>query len=291
MKSPGVLLFLAAAVWGLYWLPLREIESLGLSGSWSVAFFNACPLLVMTPYLLWHRKSQFQHMRAVLIIAALTGTGLALYASGLVISTVIRSTLLFYLTPIWSTIIGVVWLSETLHRGRIIAIILGLLGLWLLLAGNDAESSPLNIGDLFALLSGVFWGFGAACMKKWPSAPTATTTTLQFLVTTSVCILIATLFFNQPIPPISVFQAAFPIAFVASTLVILPTVFVIFWASKQLFPGRVGILMLSEALVAIFSASLLLPEETMTFWQWVGGTIIITACLVEVRGGRKISYQ
>ena len=285
MKSPSTLLFLAAAVWGLYWLPLRQIEALGLSGTWSVAFFNACPLIVMIPYLVWSRKTQIRNMRAVIWIAVLTGTGLAFYASGLVISTVIRTTLLFYLTPIWSTIIGVIWLSETLHRGRVIAIVLGLVGLWLLLAGNGAETLPLNIGDLFALMSGVFWGFGAACIKKWPEAPTATTTTLQFVVTLSVCILIATLVFNEPLPALGVFRAAFPTAFIASTLVILPSVFVIFWASKRLFPGRVGILMLSEALVAILSASLLLPEETMTLWQWVGGGIIITACMTEIIAG------
>ncbi|MBV1863008.1 MAG: DMT family transporter [Rhodobacteraceae bacterium] len=285
MRSPSILLFFAAAVWGLYWLPVRQIEALGLSGTWSVAFFNACPLIVMIPYLVWNRKTQIRHMRAVIWIAALTGTGLAFYASGLVISTVIRTTLLFYLTPIWSTIIGVIWLSETLHRGRVIAIVLGLVGLWLLLAGNGTETVPLNIGDLFALMSGVFWGFGAACIKKWPEAPTATTTTLQFVVTLSVCILIATLVFNEPLPALGVFRAAFPIAFIASTLAILPSVFVIFWASKRLFPGRVGILMLSEALVAILSASLLLPEETMTLWQWVGGGIIITACLTEIIAG------
>jgi len=287
LKSPSTILFAAAAIWGLYWLPLRAIGDIGLSQTWSVAFFNACPLLVMIPYLLWQRKSQIHNMRAVFWIALFTGTGLALYASGLVLSTVIRTTLLFYLTPIWSTIIGVIWLSETLHKGRIIAIILGLFGLSLLLSNNGAETLPLNIGDLFALMSGVFWGLGAACLKKWPEAPTATTTTVQFMVTTSVCILIAAVLFMEPLPPIEVFQAAFPIAFAASTLVILPSVFAIFWASKQLFPGRVGILMLSEALIAILSASLLLPEETMTLWQWVGGGIIITACFVEIIAGER----
>lgn len=285
LKSPSALLVIAAAIWGLYWIPLRAIGDIGLSQTWSVAFFNACPLIVMIPYLLWKRANLINNMHAVFWIAFFTGTGLAFYASGLVLSTVIRTTLLFYLTPIWSTIIGVIWLSETLYKGRIIAIILGLFGLGLLLSNNDAETLPLNIGDLFALLSGIFWGIGAACIKKWPKAPTATTTAVQFMVTTTVCILIAAVLFNEPLPPLTVFQAAFPIAFAASTLVILPSVFVIFWASKHLFPGRVGILMLSEALVAIISASLLLPEETMTLWQWIGGGIIITACFVEIIAG------
>lgn len=281
-KSPSIFLFLAAALWGFYWLPLREIEQAGLSTTWSVAFFNFCPLIVLIPYVILNRKTQLQHLRVVFLIALLTGIGLSFYATGLVVSTVIRATLLFYLTPVWSTIIGVIWLSERLSVGRGLAIAFGLGGLWLLLSGNDGTSLPLNIGDLFALLSGVFWGFGAACMKKWPQFPTAVTATFQFLVTLVVCSFMGLFVFGESLPPSTAFVDAFPIAFLASTFVLLPSLFVIFWASKRLFPGRVGILMMSEALVAILSASLLLPEETMTFWQWVGGAIIITACFVEV---------
>jgi drug/metabolite transporter (DMT)-like permease len=287
MKSPSVVLFVAAALWGLYWVPLREIESLGLTTTWSVAFFNACPLIVLIPYVIWHRKAQFQHLRAVAIIALFTGVGLSFYASGLVFSSVIRVTLLFYLTPIWSTVIGVVWLSEELRPGRIAAIVLGLGGLWLLLAATDGTANPLNVGDLMALLSGVFWGFGAAGMKKWPQTATAITATGQFVVTFLFCAFLARFVFGDDLPDMAVFVAAFPIAFLASVLVLLPSLFAIFWASRLVFPGRVGILMMSEALVAIISASLLLPEETMTLWQWVGGVIIVTACLVEVAAGDK----
>jgi len=287
MKSPSAILFLAASLWGLYWVPLREIESLGLTTTWSVAFFNAGPLAVLIPYVLWRRATQFKHLRAVAIIGLFTGLGLSFYASGLVFSSVIRVTLLFYLTPIWSTIIGVVWLSEKLRPGRIVAIVLGLGGLWLLLAANDDAVQPLNVGDLMALLSGVFWGFGAAGMKKWPEAPTAMTAIGQFVTTTVFCSFLALAVFGDTLPEGSVFLAALPVAFIASVFVLLPSLFAIFWASRLVFPGRVGILMMSEAIVAIISASLLLPEESMTLWQWVGGAVILTACLVEVLAGDK----
>lgn len=285
MKSPSAVLFLAASLWGLYWVPLREIESLGLTTTWSVAFFNAGPLALLIPYVIWRRATQFKHLRAVAIIGLFTGLGLSFYASGLVFSSVIRVTLLFYLTPVWSTIIGVVWLSEKLRPGRVLAIVLGLGGLWLLLAANDDAVQPLNVGDLMALLSGVFWGFGAAGMKKWPEAPTAMTAIGQFVTTTVFCAFLALAAFGDTLPDGSVFLAAFPVAFLASVLVLLPSLFAIFWASRLVYPGRVGILMMSEAIIAIISASLLLPEESMTFWQWVGGAVILAACLVEVFAG------
>jgi drug/metabolite transporter (DMT)-like permease len=287
MKSPSAVLFVAAAIWGLYWLPLREIEAIGLTGAWSVAFFNTLPLIVLIPFVIRDQKAQFRHLRAVAMIGLMTGIGLSLYASGLVYSSVIRVTLLFYLTPVWSTIIGVVWLGEELRPGRIAAIVLGLVGLWLLLMGTDATTQPLNIGDLMALLSGVFWGFGAAGIKKWPEAPTAITAMGQFMVTSLFCALLALVVFGDDLPDSRVFLAALPVAFFASVLVLLPSVFAIFWASRLLFPGRVGILMMSEALVAIFSASLLLPEEIMTYRQWIGGAVILAACLVEVAMGDR----
>ncbi len=41
--------------------------------------------------------------------------------------------------------------------------------------------------------------------------------------------------------------------------------------SQILYPGRVDVLMMSEVLVAIFSASLLLPEESMNIFSMVWG--------------------
>lgn len=281
-RLASLLLFVAAAFWGLYWIPVREIEAAGISPAWSVAFFNACPLVVLIPIVLWDRKRQFQHLGQVLFIATLMGVGLGLYATGLIVSSVVRVTMLFYLTPIWSTIIGVLWLSERLSSARVVAIILGLGGLWLLLSGGSGEHNPLNYGDYFALIAGVLWGFGAAAMKRWPEAPTTITATAQFIIVAIFCIFFGTVFFHDQIPSASAIATAFPVAFFASTLVLLPTIFVIFVTTKLLFPGRVGILMMSEALVAIISASILLPEETMSSWQWVGGSIILAACLIDV---------
>ena len=52
--------------------------------------------------------------------------------------------------------------------------------------------------------------------------------------------------------------------------------------SQLLFPGRVGILMMSEVIVAILSARILIPEESMAFLQWVGAGAILFAGVIEV---------
>jgi len=281
-RVASLALFTAAAFWGLYWWPVRQIEAVGLSPSFSVAVFNAAPLVILLPLVIWHRKTQFRHFRQTLLIGCLMGVGLGLYATGLTVSSVIRVTMLFYLTPVWSTIIGVFWLHEPLTRLRIFAIVLGFSGLWLMLASGDDFSQPLNYGDFFALAAGVFWGFGAASIKRWPQTPTTMTTLIQFVYVILFCGLVGGVIFGDPLPSGPALREALPIAVLTSVLILLPTAFVMFVAAKQLFPGRVGILMMSEVLVAILSASILLPDETLSIWQWVGCAIILGACLVEV---------
>ena len=45
----SIALTISAAFWGLFWIPLRQIESSGISASWTVIIFNAFPLIVLVP--------------------------------------------------------------------------------------------------------------------------------------------------------------------------------------------------------------------------------------------------
>jgi uncharacterized membrane protein (DUF2068 family) len=44
---------------------------------------------------------------------------------------------------------------------------------------------------------------------------------------------------------------------------------------------------MSEALVAIVSAAIFLPEEVMNTTQWIGATAIVGAALTEVRASQS----
>ncbi|MDE0306305.1 MAG: DMT family transporter [Albidovulum sp.] len=278
----SVIVAIAAGVWGLYWLPLRAVESHGVANAWSVALFSACPIAVLIPYFLFFGRNQFRRLREIALIGIFTGTGISFYAIGLVESGVVRATMLFYLTPVWSTLIGYFWLSERFNPGRIAAIVFGLAGLYLLLSERDTELAPLNVGDLFALFSGAAWGLGAACLKKWPEIPVPATACVQFAAAALVSALAAAVIFSDPFPSAQAIILAIPVAFIPAALILLPSVLIIFRVSKLLFPGRVGILMMSEVLVVIFSAWILIPEEKLTAWQWVGACLIISSGLVDV---------
>ena len=68
--------------------------------------------------------------------------------------------------------------------------------------------------------------------------------------------------------------AVLPVAFLASMVVFLPSVLLIFRIMQYVLPGLVGILMLSEVLVAALSSWLFL-EEALTLSQWAGVLAIL----------------
>ena len=69
-----LIVFLSSAIWGVFWVPMRDAESFGISG--------------------------------------LMGNGFVLYGLGLVVASVTKTTVLFYLTPVWATLFAYVALSE-----------------------------------------------------------------------------------------------------------------------------------------------------------------------------------
>jgi drug/metabolite transporter (DMT)-like permease len=284
-KTLGIFLALSAGVWGLYWLPLRSIEELGVSASWSVVLFNACPLVVLVPLLLFNYQQLKGLVGPTILAGLMIGIAFNLYANGLLETTVARATLLYYLTPIWSTLLGVVWLSEPLTKARIIAIGVALIGLFLLLSNANSSNQALNIGDLYSFMSGIFWAIGVSVLNRWATIPILPLLACTFLATTLFSALTAGLLPANPVPDLQAVKMALPAAAFWAIFIFVPSFFIIFRISQLLFPGRVGILTMTEAIVAIVSAAILIPEESMLLLQWLGAGAIIMAGLIEVLFG------
>lgn len=290
-KTLSLALTVSAAFWGLYWLPLRTIEATGMAGSWSVVFFNACPLLVLIPLLVFKVRSLRTVFWPTTLAGLMIGMAFTLYATGLVETTIVRATLLYYLTPVWSTIIGVVWLAERLTKARIIAIFVAFIGMFLLLADVESQQYALNFGDVCSFLSGIFWAIGVATLNRWSNIPIIPVAAFIFISTTIISAIFAWYFHLDPLPDLLQIKTAFPTAAFWSICIMLPCFCIIFRVSQQLFPGRVGILGMSEVVVAILSAAILVPEETMAMIQWVGAAAILLAGLIEVLFGYSKSEK
>ena len=282
-KILSLIIVVSSCAWGLYWLPLRSIEQSGIVGSWSIVLVNACPLIILVPLIFFNFDKFKKYPKPILFAGIMIGAAFTFYANGLVQTSVIRATLLFYLSPIWSTIIGIIWLNERLTIARVISIIVALIGLILLLYDfRNQETAMLNFGDFSSILSGLFWALGASILKKWSKLPIIPLTAIVYFSTTSLSILLAIIVYKAPIPSLALIGQNFSTAFIWSVIVLLPSFCIIFRISQILFPGRVGILMMSEVAVAVISAKILLPEEQMVILQWIGASAILLAGVVEI---------
>lgn len=294
----SVLLTLAASVWGIYWLVLYELEAMGLGSAWAVVLLNVVPLPFALALAGYFRRELRGFGKASLIVGLCFGLGFAFYAVGLVFSSVIRVVLLFYLMPIWGTLLGIAWLGEHVSMQRWIAVVLGIVGLSLMLAPAGGTSAPLNIGDAVALLAGLLWAVGSAYTKRFPEVPLHGTMSVQFFSATIVALLVALGYdaltgsapglAAMPVPALEIWLRSLPLALAYAVLLILPSMYICVWCARRLAPGRVGLLMMSEVVVAVLSAAWLLPEEQLGLTEWVGAGAIALAAVIETTspGGR-----
>ena len=143
-------------MWGVYWMPLLYLESLGLIGaSAGTALYVSC-LIALIPVMIRYRLLFLKQWRVLLLSGVLTGCAFSLYTTSLAYTDVIRSILLFYLTPVWGTLIGIFVLKEKLTLTHLGVIICAFLGLYAILGSGGGLPIPRNLGDILALFSGIF---------------------------------------------------------------------------------------------------------------------------------------
>jgi drug/metabolite transporter (DMT)-like permease len=279
-----LIIFLASSFWGVLWVPMRHIEAMGLSGLWVVVLFHFLPALAMLPLIVRTAPSSRRDWGRAAVAGALMGAGFALYALGLVVASVTKTVILFYMTPIWSTVIAYFVLRERAGWGRWLAIAAALVGC-ALVTGVNRDELRFDPADLLGLLSGLFWALGSVMIRRYDGLNFVHVSFLQYL-TGGIMALLAALYLGDPLPQLNAFLQAIPPAFLASVVVFLPSVLLIFRIMQYVSPGLVGILMLSEALVAAVSAAFWLGE-TLSSTQWIGvGAILTTGVFIGFYEGK-----
>ncbi len=276
-------------LWGTMWIPLRYLESsAGLEGIWPTVLLNVTGGLVfLVPMLIRHRP--VPEPGRLILIGILFGVGLFGYGGALVLTSVIKATLLFYLTPVWGTVIGCVFLNEKLTIRRLLAVAGGLAGLFIIL-GGDADTLPLpsNAGDWLALASGICWSVG--CFYAFTSSIRRGTVELAV----SMCggsIVVAAAFvlaFGAGVagtpPTAGDIATVLPVAAAIVAVHFIPLTVLTMWGTPRLPPARVGILLMLEVVIAV-SLAALLTDDPFGLREILGAALVLSAGVVEVSGG------
>src|SRR4051794_33069509 len=153
-------------VWGLFWIPLRTLDALGVRGLWATLIFYAVPAVLTLPVMLWRWRDTLAGGIGLQATGLVSAFGLLLYSVSVLYTDVVKAMLLFYLTPIWSTLLARAVLGEPITAVRWLAMAMGIGGTLIIFNIDLGIPMPRNVGDWLALASGVMWAITAVRLRR-----------------------------------------------------------------------------------------------------------------------------
>jgi drug/metabolite transporter (DMT)-like permease len=244
-------------LWGLWWLPLRALAEAGLGGVAVNAALYGIACLALLPWF-WRRRRRLIAGGLLLLGAGgLFGAALVSWNLALILGEVVRVTLLFYLAPVWATLLALAVLREPVGRLRVVSVILGLAGAIVLLGFAGGLPLPRSLGDWLGLAAGLLFALSVTLVRKGATIEGLEQTLVSFAVAALLSLLLLPL---APAPAAPLAPEVLGWAALAALAWLLPTTWALLWGARFLEPGRVSLLLLLEVAVAATSAAILAGE-------------------------------
>ena len=267
-------------VWGLFWIPLRALEEAGINGLWVTFVYFLVPTIFLIPVGIWRLKYLKLGGFNLQLTGMLSGGALMLYATSIVYTDVVRAMLLFYLTPVWGTILGRLFLNENITPIRIFSMIIAIIGMLTIFGLGVKFPIPQNVGDWMGVASGLMWAVASLRIRLNQNASAIDMTLGFFFWATIFAIIIALTIAPNFVPTLSQVLPALPILLVFVILLILPGTLASLWGPKFLNPGLVGLLFMTEIVVGSISVALL-AGEPFGYREVIGIILISSASMIE----------
>ncbi len=280
-----IVVIIAAGFWGLFWIPLRALGDHGISAAWGTVIFYLTPFVLMLPMAFLRRKKFRQGGWTLLATGFFFGVAMTLYASAYFHTDVVRVLLLYYLLPVWGTLLGRVMLGEAITRLRIVAIILGFSGVLVIFGIGEGIPWPSNPGDWMALIAGMLWAMGSV-FAKGDETNEAFEVTLCFFGWSAVggaALLMFPQLGSFEAPSAETIAGILPWMVPVAIFLVFPVSITIVWGSGILSPGHIAILFMSEISVGVIAA-VILTDEPFGLREMLGVLLITAAGLCEATG-------
>ena len=270
----------AGAVWGLFWIPLRALEKAGINALWITVVYFLIPTICLVPLILLRWSHVKNGGFSLQVTCILSGGSLLLYSTSIVYTEVVRAMLLFYLTPIWATLLARVFLGETITPSRLIAMVLAMIGMLTIFGLGVRFPIPENVGDWLGIAAGFFWAVAMVRIKISQSHSAVEMTTGFFYWSLFFAVSAAFLLAPTNIPKIEQALPALPLLIIFMVLLVLPGTYASLWGPKHLSPVIVGLLFMTEIVVGAISVAIL-AGEPFGIREITGILFIASASLLE----------
>jgi drug/metabolite transporter (DMT)-like permease len=264
------------------WIPLRQLDRAGLGGAWATTGGFTLPLLFLLPFGLRRWRRLMAGGTPLAAAGLLMAVGTALYAEGLLRGHVARVILLFYLAPVWGTLLAWLLLDHRITVRRVATILLGLAGMFVIFGAAGGVPLPRAVPDWMGLFSGFSWAVALVCLQRAQDASDFDKMFAQFLFLGFAFFLFTLIpggrSWTMPTVDLIGRSARWLLAL---GLLWMPGVFwLTIFAGSRLDPGQVAILLMLEIVVGLGSAAIL-TDEPIGAREWLGSLLIVSASGVE----------
>lgn len=275
--------FLSAVLWGIWWMPIRYVETLGLEGAWGSVAMNAGAALAALVWMVLARARPVITPRG-LTGALLVAMAVTTYSIALTMAEVVRVILLFYLAPAWGKIIEWGFMGYRWRWTSTLALAASLSGAYFVL-GGEVSLASIGPGDGLAVFSGMAWAAGAALVFAGGRSRPLTLTFATAAGATVFGLLFIWLGDGTALSGRTTWSgSAAGIGFGA--VYVLPILVLTLWSAQRLSPAVISFLLTAEILSGVISGALFL-DEPFGPMQAAGAALIFLAATSEVLAGLR----
>jgi drug/metabolite transporter (DMT)-like permease len=278
--TPVLVLLWAATFWGTMWYPLRLLAGAGLSGLWTTWVIFATAAL-MGLVLAWPKRAELRDQPGLLLLIALANGWLnAAFVLAMLDGNVVRVLLLFYLSPLWSTLLAWWWLGERPSRFGIAILALAMVGAMIMLWDPELGYPwPQSEADWLAISAGLGFSFSNVAVRRLHhlSAPLKAAVIWWGVV---LVVGVWLLFAGQPWPQVS--GGTWLGAIALGGLGIFSAVLATVYGVARMPVHRSAVILLFELVAGAVSAQWL-TDELVTAREWFGGSLIVLAGYLSAR--------
>lgn len=277
-------LLFSASLWGLIWYPLRLLNEAGMSAVWSSLVMYLVAAVLTLPILYRQSQSLYQYRADLLALAIAAGITNVAFVVALTEGEVMRVMLLFYLSPLWTVLLGRCYLGERLSKAAMMMFAVAMSGSIIMLWNPEIRWPwPHGLADWLALMASIAFSINNVLARKLEPVSMAMKTGVVWwgVVITSIVVLI---WQQSPIPDVmyTVWLGAALLGLLGITVM---TIAVLYGVGKMPV-YRSAVIMLFELVVAAIAAWLL-TDEVMSLQEWLGGALILAAAYGVARSEMK----
>ena len=277
----SVIVLCVGVFWGVYWVPVRAIAALGLDGAWGTGAITLAAMLFLLPFVAG--KTHLVRDTGLVGVVSITlgGAAFALYSIGFLYGKVALVVLLWFFSPVWSVLIAKFILRWQVPKLRLVAIGVGLAGLFIMLGGEGSVPVPRSLGEWMAFVGGLVWAAATAGMRLKSRVPPLPAAFIFAFGATLTSLAFAP--FLEPLPTIAGEDAVWVGITVLATggLWWGLSIAGLMWATIRLDPARVGILLMPEVIFGALTAAIF-AGETLSASEMIGGGLVILCGVLEV---------